>query len=306
MRIKIKIVGVGGAGGNTVSRMKKLKIEGVELIAVNTDFEDLKKAKADFKLRIGQKLTQGLGTGMKPELGEMAAKESEKEIANILKGADLVFITFGGGGGTGSGAGPVIAEISRNLGILTLVVATFPFSFEGKTRMEIAKEGFEKMKGKVDSLITFSNQRLLEILPPETSLEEAFLFSDQILIEATKTILELVSAGGVIKVNFADLKSILKDSGRAIFSFGQASGEGRVEKVVQATLSSPLLGWQPKGAKGVLFYISGKDFSLSEVEEIGRLIKKEVDPQAKIIFGANQEKEMKEGEIKLRLIATRF
>ena len=306
MRIKIKIVGVGGAGGNTISRMKKLKIEGVELIAVNTDFEDLKKANADFKLRIGQKLTQGLGTGMKPELGEMAAKESEKEIANILKGADLVFITFGGGGGTGSGAGPVIAEISRNLGILTLVVATSPFSFEGKTRMEIAKEGFEKMKGKVDSLITFSNQRLLEILPPETSLEEAFLFSDQILIEATKTILELVSAGGVIKVNFADLKSILKDSGRAIFSFGQASGEGRVEKVVQATLSSPLLGWQPKGAKGVLFYISGKDFSLSEVEEIGRLIKKEVDPQAKIIFGANQEKEMKEGEIKLRLIATRF
>jgi cell division protein FtsZ len=306
MRIKIKIVGVGGAGGNTISRMKKLKIEGVELIAVNTDFEDLKKANADFKLRIGQKLTQGLGTGMKPELGEMAAKENEKEIANILKGADLVFITFGGGGGTGSGAGPVIAEISRNLGILTLVVATSPFSFEGKTRMEIAKEGFEKMKGKVDSLITFSNQRLLEILPPETSLEEAFLFSDQILIEATKTILELVSAGGVIKVNFADLKSILKDSGRAIFSFGQASGEGRVEKVVQATLSSPLLGWQPKGAKGVLFYISGKDFSLSEVEEIGRLIKKEVDPQAKIIFGANQEKEMKEGEIKLRLIATRF
>jgi cell division protein FtsZ len=304
--IKIKVVGVGGSGGNTVSRMKRAGISGVEFIAINTDYQDLKKANADLKLRIGRKLTKGLGTGMKPEIGEAAAREQEKEILSILKGANIVFITGGLGGGTFSGAAPVIAEISRNLGILTIGVTTLPFSFEGQTRMRIAKNGLEKLKERVDSLITIKNDKLLEILSPSTPVDKAFWYCDQILKEAVTTIYDLVVSPGIIKVNFADIKAILQNSGRAIFGIGEGEGEGRVEKVIKSAFTSPLLDLKPKGAKGVLFYLSGKNILISEVKEIGEEIKKEVDPMAKIIFGAKEEKETKEGQIKLRLIATGF
>jgi cell division protein FtsZ len=304
--IKIKVVGVGGSGGNTVSRMKKAGISGVEFIAINTDYQDLKKANADLRLRIGKKLTKGLGTGMKPEIGEAAAREQEKEILSILKGANIVFITGGLGGGTFSGAAPVIAEISKNLGILTVVVTTLPFSFEGQTRMKIAKSSLEKLKERVDSLITIKNDKLLEILPPSTPVEKAFWYCDQILKEAVTTVYGLVVSPGIIKVNFADIKAILQNSGKAIFGIGEGGGEGRVEKAIKSALSSPLLDLKPRGAKGVLFYLSGKNILISEVKEIGEEIKKEVDPMAKIIFGAREEKEEKEEKIKLRLIATGF
>lgn len=304
--IKIKVVGIGGSGGNTVSRMKKAGILGVEFIAINTDYQDLKKANADFKLRIGKNLTKGLGTGMKPEIGEAAAREQEKEIHQILKGANIVFITGGLGGGTFSGAAPVVAEISKKLGILTIVTTTLPFSFEGQTRMKIAKNSLEKLKERVDSLIVIKNEKLLEIISPNTPVDKAFWFADQILKEAVTTIYDLVFYPGIIKINFADIKSILENSGKAIFGIGEAEGEGRAEKVIKSAFVSPILDLKPKGAKGVLFYLSGKDILISEIKEIGEMIKKEVDPMAKIIFGAREEKEAKEGKIKLRLIATGF
>ncbi len=304
--VKIKVVGIGGAGGNTISRMKKRKVEGVELISINTDYQDLIKAKADIKLRIGKNTTQGLGTGMRPELGEMAAKENIQEIRQVLKGADLVFITYGAGGGTGSGAGPVVAKVSKNLGILTIAVVTKPFSFEGQTRIRIAQEGIERLKANVDSLISISNDKLLEILEPETPINSAFWFCDQILREAVEGISNLLIQPGIIKINFADLKSILKNSGTCLFGFAKAAGEKRAERVVKLAIHSPLLDFSPKGAKGILFNVSGQNLSLSEVEEIGKTLLKELNPQAKIIFGTVQEKNLKKDEIKLSIIATGF
>ena len=303
---KIKVIGIGGSGGNAISRMKRSKIRGVELIAINTDYQDLKKARADLKLRIGKKITQGLGTGMKPEIGEAAARESRKEISQILKGADLVFLAGGLGGGTFTGAAPVVAEISKNLRSLTVAITTKPFSFEGKTRLEIAQDGLEKLKEKVDSLIAISNDKLLEVLDPKTSISEAFWFCDEILRQAVQGIADLILAPGLISVNFADIKTILKNSGNAIFGIAKARGEKRVEEVVKLALNSPLLDQKPKGAKGVLFNVSGRDISLFEVQEIGKIITQEVHPQAKVIFGAVEDEKLREGEIKLTLIATGF
>jgi len=306
---KIKVVGIGGSGGNAVSRMKRFKIFGVEFIAINTDYQDLKKTRADLKLRIGKKITQGLGTGMKPEIGEAAAMENKEEISQILKGADLVFLTGGLGGGTFSGAAPVVAEISKNLRVLTVAITTKPFSFEGKTRMEIAQEGLGKLKEKTDSLICIKNDKLLEVLDSKTSVSDAFWFCDEILRQAVQGIADLILAPGLISVNFADIKTILKNSGTAIFGIGRAGGEKRVEEVVKLALNSPLLDQRPKGAKGVLFYVSGKDISLFEVQEIGKILSQEIHPQAKVIFGASQgspDEKLREGEIKLTLIATGF
>jgi len=303
---KIKVIGIGGSGGNAISRMKRSKIRGVELIAINTDYQDLKKARADLKLRIGKKITQGLGTGMKPEIGEAAARESRKEISQILKGADLVFLAGGLGGGTFTGAAPVVAEISKNLRALTVAITTKPFSFEGKTRLEIAQDGLEKLKEKVDSLIAISNDKLLEVLDPKTSISEAFWFCDEILRQAVQGIADLILAPGLISVNFADIKTILKNSGNAIFGIAKARGEKRVEEVVKLALNSPLLDQKPKGAKGVLFNVSGRDISLFEVQEIGKIFTQEIHPQAKVIFGAVEDEKLREGEIKLTLIATGF
>lgn len=303
---KIKVVGIGGSGGNTISRMKKIKIEGVELIAINTDYQDLKKTKADLKLRIGKNTTQGLGTGMKPEIGEAAARENSQEIAQVLKEADMVFITYGAGGGTGTGAGPIVAEIAKNLGALTVAIVTKPFSFEGQTRIMIAEKGIERLREKVDSLIWIKNDKLLEILDPKTSISFAFWVCDQILREAVRAISDLIISPGIININFADIKSILKNSGTALFSVAKASGEKRAEMVARSALNSPLLELTPKGAKGILFNVSGRDISLYEVEEIGRILTKEINPQAKVIFGALEDKTLREGEIKLTLIATGF
>ncbi|MFH1401966.1 MAG: cell division protein FtsZ [Parcubacteria group bacterium] len=304
---KIKVVGVGGSGGNAVSRMAKCDIPGVDLITINTDDQDLNKTKAHFKIRIGKKLTQGLGTGMNPEIGKKAAEEQREEIKEILQGADMVFITCGLGGGTGTGATPVVAEIAKDLGALTVAVVTKPFFFEGITRQKIAQEGLKNIRKKVDSLVSIPNDKLFAVLDPNTPIDSAFWVCDEILKEAVAGIAGLILRPGIINVDFADVRAILKNSGSALFGVGRSSGEKRAEIAAKMALNSPLLSISPKGAKGVLFNVSGgKDISLSEVEEIGRILTQEINPGARVIFGAINDENLKEGELKVTVIATGF
>ncbi len=304
---KIKVVGIGGSGSNAVSRMKKYKIKGVELIVINTDAQDLNKSRADLKIRIGQKTTRGLGAGMNPEIGRQSAMENRQEIFEALRGADMVFITYGCGGGTGTGAGPVIAEIAREQGILTLAVVTKPFSFEGVCRAKIAENGLRKLKEKTDTLLVIENDKLLEILLPGTTLLNAFWLCDDVLRQAVCGISDLITLPGIINVDFADVKAIMKDSGSALFGVGRAQGEQRAETAVKLAVNSPLFNISLKGARGVLFNVSGgKDINLLEIDEIAKAITKEVDPEAKVIFGAVQDEKLKKGEIKVTVIATGF
>ncbi len=315
---KIKVVGIGGSGGNTISRMMKCKIKGVELIALNTDAQDLQKTQANVKLRIGKKITQGLGTGMNPDLGRRAAEESRSEILQALRDSDMVFITYGCGGGTGSGAGPVVAEITKNLGILTVAVITEPFSFEGAFRRKIADNCLKKIKEKVDTLLSIKNDKLLEILEPKTTVSNAFWICDDILRQAVQGISDLIVLPGIINVDFADVKAILKNSGTALFGVGRAKGEKRAEDAAKRALNSPLLDISCKEAKGILFNVSGdKDIALSEIETAAKVITQEINPGAKVIFGAIQDEKpvstqaysgagLKKGEIKVTVIATGF
>ncbi len=305
--IKIKVIGVGGSGLNAISRMSKSKIGGVELIAINTDIQDLNRVSADVKLRIGRKATQGLGTGMKPEVGKKSALENKHEIVEILKGADMVFITCGMGGGTGTGAAPIVAETAKEMGILTLAVVTKPFSFEGQVRSRIAEEGLKNLKEKVDTLIIISNDKLLSTLDSNVSLVNAFWYCDDILRQAVQGISDLILLPGIINVNFADIKSIMANAGSALFGIAKAKEDGRAEKAAMAAITSPLLDLSIKGAKGVLFNVSGgKDISLLEIDQVAKIITKEVNPEAKVIFGAIQDEKIKEGEIKVTVIATGF
>jgi cell division protein FtsZ len=304
---KIKVVGVGGSGCNAISRMMKCKIESVDLIAINTDFQDLKKIRAHFKIRIGKNLTKGLGAGMNPEVGQKAAEEQREEIKEVLKGADMVFITYGGGGGTGSGAGPVIAEIAKNSGALTVGIVTKPFSFEGVFRKKIADKSLAKLKEKVDSLIVVSNDRLLSVLNNNIPLTKAFWICDEILRQAVQGISDLILQSGIINVDFANVRTIMRNSGSALFGMGWAKGEKRAEEAARKALNSPLLEISCKGAKGILFNVTGgADLSLSEVDEVAKIITQEVNPEAKVIFGATQDEKLPEGELKVMLIATGF
>ncbi|MFH1462631.1 MAG: cell division protein FtsZ [bacterium] len=307
MNTKIKVVGVGGSGSNAVSRMAKCKIKGVELIAVNTDAQDLVRANAHLKLRIGRKATQGLGTGMNPEIGRKSALENLGEIADMLKGSDMIFIACGLGGGTGSGAAPVIAEVAKESGALTLAVVTKPFSFEGQVRQRIAENGIRRLKEKVDTLVVISNDRLLSTLDPNVSLLSAFWICDDILRQAVQGVSDLISLPGIINVDFADVRAIMNNAGSALFGVGRAQGEGRAEKAALSAINSPLLDLSPKGAKGVLFNVSGgKDISLAEIDQVAKVITQEINPDARIIFGAVQDEKLKKGEIKVTVIATGF
>ncbi|MDO8436296.1 MAG: cell division protein FtsZ [bacterium] len=304
---KIKVVGVGGSGLNAVSRIARCNIEGIELIAINTDAQDLAKARADVKLRIGVEITQGLGAGMDPEVGRKSALENRQDIADALKGSDVIFITCGMGGGTGSGASPIIAEVAKETGALTLAVVTKPFSFEGLARERIAENGIKRLKEKVDTVIIISNNKLLSTLDPSISLINAFWVCDDILRQAVQGISDLILLPGIINVDFADVKAIMVNAGSALFGVGRARGEGRAEKAAMAAINSPLLDISPKGAKGVLFNVSGgKDISLSEIDTVAKIINQEVNPDAKIIFGAVQDEKLKKGEIKVTVIATGF
>ena len=304
---KIKVVGVGGSGSNTVSRLFRSKIQGVDLIALNTDLQDLKKAKANLKIQIGKNLTKGLGSGMNPGIGEKAAEEQREEIAQVLKGSDMVFITYGLGGGTGTGAGPVIAEIARMQKILTVAVVTKPFSFEGAPRMKIANQGLENLRDKVDTLVVIPNDKILSLVDQNTTLLSAFWLCDETLRQAVQGISDLILVPGIINVDFADVKAIMTNSGQAFFGQGKAKGEKRIEQACNQAINSSLADFSIRGAKGVLFNISGgDDLSLTETDQAAKIITKNVDSQAKIIFGAVKDSKLKKGEVKIMVIATGF
>lgn len=306
-KIKIKVLGVGGAGGNAVSRMKKRRLVGVDLVAINTDAQDLFKKLADQKLRIGLGLTEGLGTGMNPRLGRQAALEQKQEIETLLKEVDLIFIAAGLGGGTGSGASPVIAEIAKKQGALTVGVVTMPFSFEGRVRSQIAARAVEELKSKIDSLIIVPNDNLLKFLKPEIPLAKAFAIADEILYQAVKGISDLVALPGIVNVDFADIKSIMANSGTAFFGIGRGRGKDRAIEAAKAAIHSPLINVPVAQAKGILFNVSGdKDISLFEINEAGRVITQNCGSDTKVIFGAIQDEKIGSGEMKVTVIATGF
>jgi len=305
MNPKIKVIGVGGSGSNTISRMAKLEMNEIELLAVNTDAQALHSCKADKKFLIGKNITKGLGTGMDADLGKKSAEESKQQILENLEGADMVFVTCGLGGGTGSGAAPVIAEISKELGILTIAVVTTPFFFEGEERKNIAIKALNNFKGKVDSLIIISNDKLLKIIDETTTVTNAFLICDDILREAVQSITDLILVPGIINIDFASVLSIMKNSGQALFGVGKIMGDSRAVLAAEKAISSPLLDFSIKGAKGVLFSVSGNDVTLNEIQEAAKVITKNVDPKAQIIFGAVKDSNLKKGEIKITVIAAR-
>lgn len=304
---KITVVGVGGAGANAVSRMVAAKIQGVDLAIINCDAQDLQKAKSVHKLRIGRELTKGLGAGMNPEIGRLAAEENKGEIAELFRGADMVFVTCGLGGGTGTGAAPIVAEIAKNFGALVVGVVTTPFSFEGAYRAQVAKRGLEVLKTKVDTLLIIPNDKVLSQGSKGKSLVEAFWICDEVLRQAVQGITDLIILPGIINVDFAGVKTIMKDSGSALFGMGKAKGNRRVETAVSLAINSSLLDFSIKGAKGILFNVSGgDDLSLNEINEAARIITEKVDPRAKIIFGAVHDKKLPKGELKITVIATGF
>jgi len=300
---KIKVIGVGGSGGNAVSRMAKCKIQGVDLIAANCDFQDLRKTNASYKIQIGKELTKGLGAGMNPSIGKRAAEESVEEIKQALMGADIVFVVCGMGGGTGSGAAPVIAGIAKELGALTIGAVTLPFSFEGAPRKRIAAIGEKKLREKVDTLFVIPNDNLLSEIKEDTSCESAFWICDEVLRQAVQGISDLIVRPGIINVDFADVKSIMADSGSALFGIGMGRGEDKIEQATTATLNSPFLQFPIKKAERILFNITGgKNLSLMEVEQAAKIITKNTSA-AKVIFGAIEDKKLKPDQVKITLIA---
>jgi len=305
---KIKVVGIGGGGGNAISRMRRnICVRGVDFIAINTDAQDLDYCDVSKKIYIGKNLTRGLGTGMNPELGRQAAEENRAEIIEALQGADLIFLTAGLGGGTGSGGTPVVAEIAKDLGALTIAVVTKPFVFEGAQRSRIAQDALLKLKDKVDTLITVPNDRIFSIIQKDTPLLKAFEYIDDVLRYAIEGIAELIIMPGIINVDFADVKTVMQNAGSALIGIGIRSGHDRAVNAAKDAIHSPLLEVSIDGAKGVLFGVSGsRDLKMTEVHEIAKIISEAVDQGAKIIFGAYHDRKVKRGQLKVTLIATGF
>lgn len=304
---KIKVVGVGGSGGNAVSRMAQDRVRGVDFVAINTDAQDLHHAHAHTKIHIGKGITRGLGAGMNPEVGRQAAEESREEIQEALKGADLVFITCGMGGGTGTGAAPVVADITRSMGILTVAIITKPFTFEGAQRARIAEEGLSHLKDNVDAAVVIPNDRVLAIIGEDTSFFASFEMVDNILKQAVQGISDLITMPGIINVDFNDVRAIMANAGSALMGIGIASGEERALKAAKAAINSPLLELSIEGAKGVLFTVSGgADMGMMEIHNAAKIITESVDPDAKIIFGAVNDTRLRKGELKITVIATGF
>ncbi len=303
---KIKVVGVGGSGNSAINRMVASKIRGVDFIAVNTDAQALHHSIAPTKIHIGRGTTKGLGAGMDPELGLKSAEENEQEIMKFLEGSDMVFITCGLGGGTGTGAAPVIADIAREAGALTVAVVTKPFTFEGVQRKDIADRGLDNLLDKVDTTITIPNDRLLQIIDKKTSLLEAFGIVDEVLKQGVQGISEVITVPGLVNVDFADVKAIMNQAGSALMGIGTATGESRAHDAAKAAIDSPLLELSINGATGVLFTISGgKELSMLEVSEAAEVITANCDPEAKIIFGAVIDENLGD-EVKVTVIATGF
>ena len=302
----IKVVGVGGAGGSAVNRMKDAGLNGVQFIAMNTDAQALHNSKADVKIHLGHNTTNGLGAGADPAVGEAAARESIDEIRESLEGADMVFVTIGAGGGTGSGAGHVVAEVARDLGILTVGVATKPFSFEGEKRRANAEWAIAQLGRQVDTLISIPNDRLLQTIDRRTPLLETFKIADDVLRQGVQGISELITEHGLINLDFADVKAIMSNAGSALMGIGRASGEGRAVQAAQQAIESPLIEVSIDGAKGVLFNVTGGyDMSMAEIQEAAEIITSAVSPDANIIFGATLKPEL-EDELIITVIATGF
>lgn len=303
---KIMVVGVGGAGGSAVNRMVIANIRGVEFVAIDDDLQALQANLAETKVHIGKGTTRGLGAGMNPAIGRKAAEESQNELREILKGSDMVFITFGGGGGTGSGAAPKVAEIAKEIGALTIAVATKPFSFEGGPRKKIAEEALKELGGRVDTLITIPNDRIWQIIDKKTPLLEAFGVVDEVLRQGVQGISELITLPGIINVDFADVKTIMENSGSALMGMGEASGDNRAIEAAKAAIASPLLELSIEGAKGILFTIAGgPDLTMYEVSEAAKTITESVDNDARIIFGAVVDEKLKD-QIRITVVATGF
>ncbi|OGY90253.1 MAG: cell division protein FtsZ [Candidatus Komeilibacteria bacterium RIFCSPHIGHO2_01_FULL_52_14] len=303
---KIKVVGVGGSGGAAINRMLARKIRSIEFIAMNTDLQALQQSLADVKLQIGKETTRGLGAGMNPDLGARSAEENADEIRKMIGDADMVFLTCGLGGGTGSGAVPVIADIAREAGALTVAVVTKPFKFEGAQRRRIAEDAYERLIDKVDTIITIPNDRLLQIVDKKTSLLEAFAVVDDVLNQGVIGISELITIPGMINVDFADVKAIMNGAGSALMGIGVASGEDRAVMAARAAVESPLLEVSIEGARGVLFVVTaGPSLTMHEVNAAAEVITASADPEAKIIFGTVIDERMGD-ELKATVIATGF
>ncbi|HUO56335.1 MAG TPA: cell division protein FtsZ [Candidatus Paceibacterota bacterium] len=304
---RIRVIGVGGSGGNTINHMVDTHVQGVEFIAVNTDSQDLHKSKAKKKIHIGKTLTRGLGTGMNPDTGKQAAEETREEIQDAIKGSDMVFVTCGMGGGTGTGAAPVVAKIARELGALTVGVVTKPFVFEGAQRARLADHGISELKKAVDALIMIPNDKLLAIVNRETGIKNAFAMCDDILKQAVEGISDLITTTGIINVDFADVRTIMQNAGSALMGIGTAIGEKRAEHAARAAINSPLLDVSIHGAKGVLFSIAGgDDLGMLEVQDAANVITEAIDPDAKVIFGAVTDDSLKKGQIRVTVVATGF
>ncbi|KAH8519035.1 hypothetical protein H0E87_000749 [Populus deltoides] len=303
---KIKVVGVGGGGNNAVNRMIGSDLQGIDFYAINTDAQALVQSAAQNPLQIGELLTRGLGTGGNPLLGEQAAEESKDAIANALKGSDLVFITAGMGGGTGSGAAPVVAQISKEAGYLTVGVVTYPFSFEGRKRSLQALEAIEKLQKNVDTLIVIPNDRLLDIADEQTPLQDAFLLADDVLRQGVQGISDIITIPGLVNVDFADVKAVMKNSGTAMLGIGVSSSKNRAEEAAEQATLAPLIGSSIQSATGVVYNITGgKDITLQEVNRVSQVVTSLADPSANIIFGAVVD-DRYNGEIHVTIIATGF
>ncbi|MDO8573308.1 MAG: cell division protein FtsZ [Candidatus Daviesbacteria bacterium] len=304
---KIKVMGLGGGGSNSLNSMISLQqIQGVEFVAVNTDAQALLNNQSPTKVQIGETLTKGLGSGGDPEIGKQAAEESTQKLQDVLGDADMVFLTAGMGGGTGTGSIPIVAQIAKSVGALTVAVVTKPFAFEGTRRMVAAEDGLEKLKDKVDALIVIPNQRLLETVEKNMTLQEAFRLADSVLGQGVQGISDLITMPGLINVDFADVKAIMSNAGSALMGIGVAGGENRAAAAARMAIASPLLEVSIEGAKGVLFNIvGGSDLSMSEVNEAAQIIAQAADPDANIIFGATIKEDQLD-QIKISVIATGF
>lgn len=302
----IKVIGVGGGGNNAVNRMIDAGIKGVEFIAVNTDKQALQISKANTRIQIGEKITRGLGAGADPNVGAQSAEESKSEIAEALRGADMVFVTAGMGGGTGTGAAPTVASCAKEMGILTIGVVTKPFTFEGKKRLAQAERGIESLKGKVDTLVVIPNDKLLQIIDRKTSIIDAFRMADDVLRQGVQGISDLIANPGLVNLDFADVKTIMLNTGMAHMGIGRASGENRAEDAAKQAIQSPLLETSIEGARGVIINITGSSsLGLQEVNTAAELVQRSVDPEANIIFGTVIDESL-EDELLITVIATGF
>lgn len=304
---RIKVVGVGGSGTNAVTHMFNSKVRGVEFIAMNTDAQHLHHAGANKKVHIGKNITRGLGTGMDPEIGRKAAEESIEEIQNVIRGADMVFVSCGLGGGTGTGAAPVVAKIAKDQGALTIGVVTRPFFFEGKQRQFIAEQGLEDLRKEVDAIIVIPNDRILSVITKDTTASSAFAMCDEVLRQAVEGISNIITIPGIINVDFADIRAVMLNAGSALMGIGSASSDNRAVEAAKAAISSPLLDLSIDGAKGVLFTIAGgDDMTMFEIQEAAKVITEAIDPEAKVIFGAIRDEKLKKNELKVTVIACGF